>query len=76
MSNNCYGASCAGVIKIDGRYFYGFGKGGRIKTAWSLGGARLYVYTADIDKDFEQVKRKYPKAVVGEVRLIAEQVAV
>ncbi|WP_108944112.1 hypothetical protein [Shewanella halifaxensis] len=25
------------------RYFYGFGKGGRVQTAWSLAGAKLFL---------------------------------
>lgn len=31
------------VIQIGSRFFYGFGKNGRIKTAWSLAGADFYV---------------------------------
>ena len=30
------------VIEIEGRFFYGFGKNGRIKTAWSLAGALVF----------------------------------
>lgn len=42
-------ATSACVIKIGDRYFYGFGKGGRTLTAWSLAGAKLYSSAAFID---------------------------
>lgn len=32
----------AAVIKIKGRYFYGFGKKGQVLTAWALLGAKFY----------------------------------
>ena len=30
------------VLEIKERFFCGFGRGGRVKTAWSLAGARLF----------------------------------
>lgn len=30
------------VVKIKGRYFYGFGKRGQVLTAWSLTGAKFF----------------------------------
>ncbi|KQQ97433.1 hypothetical protein [Massilia sp. Leaf139] len=30
------------VVKLKGRYFYGFGRKGQVLTAWSLVGARLF----------------------------------
>lgn len=36
------GADRAVVIQLGDRYFYGFGQGGRVLTAWSLAGAALF----------------------------------
>lgn len=30
------------VIQLGDRYFYGFGQGGRVLTAWSLAGAAMF----------------------------------
>lgn len=41
------------VLKIGTRYFYRFGKNGRVLTAWSLAGAKLFQMC-----DFEEIYHK------------------
>ena len=40
------------------RFFYGFGKNGRIKTAWSLAGARLFGSETDIAAAEKRINAK------------------
>ncbi|NAW64533.1 hypothetical protein [Photobacterium halotolerans] len=37
------------VIRIGNRFFCGFGKAGRVLTAWSLAGAKLFVHPIDTE---------------------------
>ena len=40
--NTAESRNTAIVLEIRERFFVGFGKNGRIKTAWSISGARLF----------------------------------
>ncbi|MFA0438622.1 hypothetical protein AB4560_01615 [Vibrio sp. 10N.222.51.C12] len=47
MKNNKTNAK---AIVLGDRFFCGFGKGGRVKTAWSLAGAKLFLLEGADDK--------------------------
>lgn len=50
------------IIEIKGRYFYGFGKTGRVKTAWSIAGGFLFVHLnqiTEIKKKLDDKKISY-----------------
>jgi hypothetical protein len=49
----------ARVIEIGDRFFYGFGKNDQIKTAWSLGGAKLF--SGFTEAEIEAVEKKLGK---------------
>ena len=62
-------SSISHVIKIKNRYFYGFGKGGRIMSAWCLSGAATF-QAHDVNITFDKliVKGKQPVIVkIGEI---------
>jgi hypothetical protein len=67
-------AQYAYVIQIGERFFYKFGKGGRVMTAWCLAGGKLY-QSIDIEKlnyvtdKLDAVNKKY---TIGIVRVIPE----
>ena len=44
------------AILVNGRYFRGFGRNGRLLTAWSLAGARLFA--AWRPEEIEEVERR------------------
>jgi len=55
----------AHAIRIGNRYFYQFGKGNRVLTAWSLGGGRLFFRrTAEFEQIMKKIKEKGKKAEV------------
>ena len=63
-------ADIAIAIKIDERFFYGFGKSGRVITAWSLAGAKLFGYWHDedichIEKRLEAKGKKHHRILVA-----------
>jgi hypothetical protein len=49
------------AIKIGERYFCGFGKGGSIKTAWSIAGAKLFLSRQIPEVIVNQLKKKNKK---------------
>ena len=46
-------ATEARVIRIRNRFFYGFDRIGRVKTSWSLAGAKLYLPSSDAEFDHD-----------------------
>lgn len=52
------------VIQIGSRYFVGFGKGGRVKTAWHLAGAQFFIWDR-LKQDYEQIAEKLDKKNIG-----------
>jgi hypothetical protein len=66
-----YGTSAI-VIEIEGRFFCGVGKNGRIKTAWSLAGAMLFGPWRENEiraaEDTLKAKGKKPKRMVVVLR--------
>lgn len=61
----------AEVIMIGERFFCGFGKAGRVNTAWSLAGAKLYLPESGfgVFGDYRILKCKGKKPVVRAVFL-------
>jgi hypothetical protein len=59
------------VVKMKGRYFYGFGKTGQVKTAWSLPGAMMFrAGSRELGKVVESLAgrgRKFEVMVLGVV---------
>ena len=52
----------AKTIMINDRYFHDFGKKGQVLTAWSVGGAKLFVYADTLDavlKKLDEKRKKY-----------------
>ncbi|MGF1704146.1 hypothetical protein L4D09_28060 [Photobacterium makurazakiensis] len=62
MSTN---KTVAHAIRIGNRYFYQFGKGERVLTAWTLGGGRLFFgRSAEFNQIMKKIKAKGKKAEV------------
>lgn len=51
----------ARIIKVDHRFFCGFGKSGQIMLAWSLAGAQLFVNERVAESVMEAIKAKGKK---------------
>ncbi len=49
-------ATKAVVLVVNGRYFRGFGQDGRLLTAWSLAGAKLFAHWRP--EEIEKVTRR------------------
>lgn len=66
------------VIEIGNRFFYGFGKGGRVQTAWSLAGAGFFVeyenngHLGDVLTKLKNKKIKFKVSLVRVVDLNIE----
>jgi hypothetical protein len=67
------------VIKVNERYFVGFGKKGRLQTSWSLPPAKLFAYS-DEDSKIRAVMTKLEKKgyknvtleIIGQVGEVAK----
>lgn len=63
------------AIKINDRFFNGFGKNNRIQTAWSMAGAKAYLNSTDVSVDIKKIKVKYKSAIVIRCDVSFETVA-
>ena len=60
----------ASAIMIGSRYFYCFGKSGRVMTAWSLAGAKLFLFQGDRDEVVEKLIAKKKKHNIVNVEVV------
>ncbi|HCZ9713840.1 TPA: hypothetical protein O4I98_001339 [Vibrio parahaemolyticus] len=57
------------VIMLNGRYFYNFGKKGRVLTAWGLGGAARFSISCNLNPVLAKLDEKGKKYTVEQVEL-------
>lgn len=67
-------STTAKAIIIGDRFFCGFGKGGRVKTAWSLAGATLFQRRVDdLDSIIEKIMAKGKQVRVVVIAMVGDE---
>lgn len=68
MSLETRNLTSARAIRLGDRYFYKFGAGGRVQTAWSLAGAKLFMHgDPRFDAAVEKIRKRGREATTVDV---------